>query len=90
MYKCKAIVDQKSSANLCSKRLAKKLNLPGLPFQTIFNVATGNYVVSGNKIYNANVYSSDMQNNVNVNELLTVESIPLSMNSRMILMALCT
>ena len=29
LYKCKAMVDQKSSVNLCSERLAKRLGLPG-------------------------------------------------------------
>ena len=33
LYKCKAIVDQKSSVNLCSERLKNKLCLPTSPFK---------------------------------------------------------
>ena len=81
MFKCKAIVDQKSSVNLCSERLAKKLGLPSTQYKTTFNVATGNYVVQGRKISCTNVYSNDMQKNVKVNDIFTVKQIPVSMSS---------
>ena len=81
LYKCKAIVDQKSSVNLCSERLAKRLGLPGTRYKTTFNVATGNYVVEGSKLSGTKVYSQDMQNSVQVNDVLTVKQIPVSMNS---------
>ena len=48
MFKCKAIVDPKSSVNLCTKRLFDKLKLPCKPFKAILNVATGTFDVSGN------------------------------------------
>ena len=81
LYKCKAIVDQKSSVNLCSDRLAKRLVLPVTQYKTTFNVATGDYVIEGSKLSGTKVYSQDMQNSVQVNDVLTVKQIPVSMNS---------
>ena len=72
LFKSKAIVDPKSSANLCSERFKNKLKLPSSPFQTTFNVATGNYVVKGDKIATTKLYSNCMQHHVQVNEILTV------------------
>ena len=69
LYKCKAIVDQKSSVNLCSERLAKRLGLPGTQYKTTFIVAIGNYVVEGSKLSGTKVYSQDMQNSVQVNDV---------------------
>ena len=81
LYKCKTIVDQKSSVNLCSERLAKRLRLPGTQYKTTFNVAMGNYVVKCSKLSGNNVYSQDLQNSVQVNDVLIVKQIPASMNS---------
>ena len=81
MFKCKAIVDPKSSVNLCTKRLFDKLKLPCKPFKTSLNVATGTYDVSGMKIEKANVYAKNMIDNVVANDIMSVQSIPLSVNN---------
>jgi hypothetical protein len=81
IYKCKAIVDQKSSVNLCSKRLASKLKLSSSPFQTTFSVATGKYPVNGNMVDSMKVFSDDMANCVLATDVLILDSIPLSMGS---------
>lgn len=81
LYRCKAIVDPKSSANLCTKKLAKRLNLPCTPFKTSLSVATGTYEVEGRKISQAQVFAKNMNDKVTVNNVLSVDSIPLSMNS---------
>ena len=81
MYKCKAIVDSKSSCNLCTKKLANKLNLSSETFKTRLNVATGTSVVQGSKIIQAKVYSRDMSDFVIARDVLALDSIPLSMNS---------
>ena len=80
-YKCKTAVDQKSSAYLCTEWLAKKLNLASTPFETTFNVAAGSYVVKGKRIRQTKVYFKDMANVVTVDNLLTVKSIPISIQS---------
>ena len=81
MFKCKAIVDPKSSVNLCTKRLFDKLKLPCKPFKTSLNVATGTYDVSGMKIEKAKVYAKNMIDNVVANDIMSVQSIPLSVNN---------
>jgi hypothetical protein len=81
LVKCKAIIDNKSSVNLCSERLADRLNKPYSKYCTTFNVATGNSIVQGKRFQDVKIYSGDMQNYVFANELLTVKQIPLSMGS---------
>ena len=81
LYKCKAIVDSKSSTNLCTEKLANKLKLPSVPFKTTLNVATGSYCVEGKKLLETKVYSRDMKQSAGIKNVLTIKSIPISMDS---------
>ena len=80
LYKCKAIVDPKATVNLCTKRLANRLGLTSAPFKTSLNVATGTYAVTGAKIDHAKVYAKNMVDSVDVHNILSVDSIPLSVD----------
>jgi len=76
--KCKAIVDPKSTCNMCTKRLAKRLQLNTMHFDTNLNVATGMYNVKGEKIGETKVYDKDMNDYVVVQDILTMDSIPVA------------
>ena len=78
MYKVKAIVDCKSTCNLCTKRLLDKLDLPTSEFKTDLNVATGKFTVQGKKVQEAKVYPTNMQDFVVAKDILSIDSIPLS------------
>ena len=55
--------------------------MPGTQYKTKFNAAAVNYVVEDIKLSGTKVYSHDMQNVVQVNDVLTVKQIPASMHS---------
>ena len=80
-FKCKAVVDSKSSVNLCTNRLLKKLNLPCVRYDTSLSVATGTYKVSGQKISQAKVFAKGMNDYVVANNVMGIDTIPLAMDS---------
>ena len=81
MYKTKGIIDPKSTVNLCTKRLAEKLNLNSVPISTSFNVATGIYDVNGHKIESTKVYNKDLSDFVIAKNVITMDSILASSDS---------
>lgn len=81
LFKCKAIVDAKATVNLCTNRLASRLNLESSESEISLSTVTGSFSVKGQLLKNVKVFSHDMCSHVLADRILSVNSIPLSMES---------